>query len=71
MKEFTEMTRGEQLDYLAENHPDENMKTMYANFAVQHGLNHHYNKRIMELESQVEDMEFAIEDLQKQIKDSE
>ena len=68
MKEFKEMTKREQLNYLTENHPDENMKTMYASFALQHNLNHHYNKRIMELESQVEDMEFAIEDLQSQIK---
>ena len=51
----------EKLNLLFDTETDHKMKITWYRLRIQHDLNHHYNKRIKELESQVRWLEMKME----------
>ena len=58
----------ENLQWLYDIETDNKMRITWAKFSLLHDLNHHYNKRISELESQVKWLEMQIENVEDWIK---
>ena len=56
------------LQWLFDTETDNKMKITWSKFSLQHNLNHHYNKRIKELESQVKWLEMQMENVEDWIR---
>jgi len=58
----------EKLNLLFDTETDHKMKITWYRLRIQHDLNHHYNKRIKELESKVRMLEIQMEHLEDWIR---
>ena len=60
----------EKLELLFDTETDHKMKITWSRFRLQHDLNHHYNKRIKELESnkRIKELESKVRMLEMQMK---
>ena len=58
----------EKLKLLFDTETDNKMKITWYRLRIQHDLNHHYNKRIKELESQVKWLEMQMENVEDWIR---
>jgi hypothetical protein len=58
----------ENLQWLFDIETDNKMKITWSKFSLQHDLNHHYNDRIKELESQVKWLEMQMENVEDWIR---
>ena len=56
------------LQWLFDSETDNRMRITWSKFRLQHDLNHHYNKRIKELESQVKWLEMQMENVEDWIR---
>ena len=56
------------LQWLFDTETDNRMRITWSKFNLQHDLNHHYNKRIKELESQVKWLEMQMENVEDWIR---
>ena len=58
----------EKLELLFDTETDHKMRITWYRLRIQHNLNHHYNKRIKELESQVKWLEMQMENVEDWIR---
>ena len=56
------------LQWLFDSETDNRMRITWSKFRLQHDLNHHYNDRIKELESQVKWLEMQMENVEDWIR---
>ena len=56
------------LEWLYDIETDNKVKITWSKFSLQHNLNHHYNDRIKELESQVKWLEMQMENVEDWIR---